>query len=106
MFVTKSQLFIFLACVGFGGVSAIVFNLSFVLKLFFKNRIVKIIIDIMLSLPIGFAFVQYSFVMNFPSVRFYMLVGIFIGIYLYFKSFYIIVANLCEKFYNICKENI
>ena len=103
MFVTKNQIFVFLACVSFGGVCGVIYNISYLLKLIFDNKIVKIIIDVLLSIPIGFTFAIYSFVMNFPNLRLYMLAGIFIGIYLYFKSFYIIVANLCEKFYNISK---
>ena len=104
MFVTKNQFFIFLACLTFGGVSGFLFNISYAIKLFVKNRIVQTFIDIIISLPIGFAFANYSFAMNFPSLRVYMLVGIFVGIYLYFKSFYIILANLAKKIYNIFEK--
>lgn len=106
MFVTKSQLYIFLACVSFGGVVGLVHNFSFALKLLFKYKIVKIAIDVLFSIPIGFAFAEYCFAMNFPSLRAYMLVGVFVGLYLYFKSFYILLAKLTQKLYNICKEKI
>lgn len=104
MFVTKNQIFIFIACVAFGGVSGLLYSISGAIKFFFKNKLLKIIFDALISLPIGVLFVVYAHQLNFPNTRGYMLLGVFTGIYLYFKSFYIILAKCAEKIYNICKQ--
>ena len=104
MFVTKSQIFVFIACVAFGGISGIWFSFSGFIKFFIKKKITKIIIDLIFSLPISALFIIYSYQLKFPNIRAYMLFGLFLGIYLYFKSFYILLAKCAEKIYNICKR--
>ena len=104
MFVTKNQIFIFIACVAFGGVSGILFSLSALFKLFIKNRLLKMIPDVIASMPLSVCFIFYAYSLNFPNLRPYMLFGVFVGLLLYFKSFHIILAKTVQKIYNIYKS--
>ncbi len=104
MFVTKNQIFVFIACVAFGGVAGLAYSFSALIKYPIKNRWIKILPDVIVSVPIAVAFVIYSHGLNFPNIRAYMLVGVFIGLFLYFKSFYIILAKCTKKIYNIYKS--
>lgn len=101
MFVTKSQFYIFIACIAFGGTIGVVFSIFSILKFFAKNKIIKIFSDVIAFSVVGVIFPVFSHYMNFSNVRLYMLVGILMGIYLYFKSFHILLAKYAKKFYNI-----
>ena len=100
MFVSSGQFYIFLACLSFGAASGIFLSISSAIKFFVKNKIIKIILDAVFLAPIGFLFSLYSLKLNFPSLRGYMLIAIFIGILVYLKSFHIIVAFLKKVCYN------
>ena len=104
MFVTKNQIFVFIACVAFGGVSGIIYSFAYILKYPIKNKWLKILPDVVVSMPIAIAFVIYAHGLNFPNVREYMVIGVFLGLFLYFKSFHILLANCIEKIYNIYKQ--
>ena len=106
MFVTKSQIFIFIACLSFGGVCGIFYSFSAAVKYFIKNKFIKAIPDVIASLFIALIYVNFSFSINFPNVRAYMMAGVFVGIFLYLKSFHILLAKNSEKIYNICKNKI
>ncbi|MBE5734753.1 MAG: hypothetical protein E7347_06920 [Clostridiales bacterium] len=103
MFVTKNQLFIFIACLSFGGVSGVIYTLSALIKKPIRNKFLRFLPDILFSFPFGVLFVVYSYSLNFPNVRPYMLFGVFLGLLLYFKSFHIILAKCGKKIYNIYK---
>lgn len=104
MFVTKNQILVFIACVAFGAFVGLIFNFSAGIKFFIKNKFCKCLCDVLFALPLGLVFTLYSYSLHFPNFRLYMLVGIYLGVFLYFKSFYIILAKYCKKIYNICKE--
>ena len=59
MFVTKSQIYVFIACVAFGGISGIFFSFSSILKFFLKNDILKVFCDILSCLVIAFLYCEY-----------------------------------------------
>jgi len=101
MFVTKNQFFVFLACLAFGAVSGVLFSVSAGVKFLLKNKFFKCVSDVVAFLPLGWLFTCFSFYFGFPNLRFYMLVGVCVGIALYFKSFHILLAKIAKKFYNI-----
>ncbi len=103
MFVTANQIYIFFACVAFGGVSGLFFSTSIALKKIIKNKWLKILPDVVAFFVITPLYVLYSFCMRFSNLRVYMLLGVVIGIILYLKSFHIILAKFIKKVYNIFK---
>ncbi len=106
MFVTQNQLYVFIACVAFGGGCGVLLSIANLLHFLTKNRIVNIVFSVIALSLIGVLFSYYSYKMFFPNVRLYMLVGVMIGIYLYYKSFYILLAKFLKKFYNIYEQKI
>lgn len=106
MFVTKNQIFVFIACVAFGGIGGILFSFSAGIKSFIKNRVLKCLPDLISMLILGAVFCLYSHFLNFPNLRTYMIAGVFIGNVLYFKSFHILLAKCVKKFYNIIEQKI
>ena len=105
MFVTLNQFYVFLSCLSFGGASGVIFFIFWLVKYKIKNKIIRAVIDVLTSLIVTVLYVFYSFYMQFPSFRAYMILGVILGIYLYVKSFHIILAILCKKIYNILKKN-
>ena len=80
MFVTANQFYVFLACVGFGGVSGVLFTLSLPFKLLLKQKWVEWIIDFIIFFIIGLLFILYSLRLKFPSLSTYMIFAVFVGI--------------------------
>ena len=101
MFVTKNQLYVFIACLAFGGGVGGVFSLFSIIFGCAKNKLIKALPFVLISIPLGIAYVFYGYMLKFPNFRLYMIAGVFCGIYLYFKSFHIILAKFVKKFYNI-----
>ena len=100
MFVSSGQFYVFLACFSFGAASGILLSISSAIKYFVKNKIIKIILDAVFLAPIGILFSLYSLKLNFPSLRGYMTIAIFIGMLAYLKSFHIILAKCAKNIYN------
>ncbi len=100
MFVTKNQIYVFIACIAFGGLCGIILSAISAIKYFVKNKYLIIIIDVFSWAFLGVLFSIYSYILNFPNFRFYMLAGVFISIVAYFKSFHIILAKRTKKLYN------
>ncbi len=101
MFVTASQFYVFVACVGFGGACGILFTISAIIKTKINNLILRIIPDLVAFLITAMLYCFYAFILCFPNFRIYMTVGVLLGILIYFKSFHILLANLLKKLYNI-----
>lgn len=106
MFVTKNQFYVFLSCVTFGCVCAILLSISTVIKFFIKNKAFKILPDVVVFILISFLYRIYSYKINFPNVRIYMIFGVLLGMLMYFKSFHILLAKYIKKFYNILNRKI
>ena len=104
MFVTKNQFYIFIACLAIGGVFGSFCSFSASVKFFIKNKFLKAFCDVFASFFLSVIFVLFSFYLRFSNLKLYMLCGVFIGIYLYLKSFHIILAKYAEKIYNIYKS--
>lgn len=106
MFVTKNQFCIFVACLAFGGASGLLLSFEMGLKNIIKPKIFKILIDVFYFFILSLCFLFYTYKLNFPNLRFYMLIGVFVGNYMYFKSFHIMLAKFTKKFYNIIVQKI
>ncbi len=104
MLVTKNQIYVFIACIAFGVVSGVLFGILSILKIFLKYKILRLVPDVLAGLITGVLFVLYAYVLNFPTLRVYMVIGIMLGLVGYFKSFNIILAKSMEKIYNIYKS--
>ena len=106
MFVSKSQFFVFVACIAFGGISGCLLSISAIIKFFIKSKIIKIIPDIIAFSIIATAFFYYAYLLKMPNLRIYLIVGVFLGMVLYFKSLHILLAKNAKKLYNIIKEKL
>ena len=100
MFVTLNQFFIFIACVSFGGVMGLLYSPTLLLREKFGNKLYVFIFELIFYLFLAFAFFVYSFIIKFHNLRGYMIVGVFIGIYLYVKSFHYMLAKFIKRYYN------
>lgn len=101
MFVTKNQFYVFIACIAFGVVAGFILSFFICGAKLSKNKIVENLTAVIVLFVLGLVFVGYAFFMNFPNFRAYMLIGVFVGILGYFKSFHIILAKFLKKFYNV-----
>lgn len=104
MFVTFNQFFVFLACVAYGGISGILFSIVILIDKATKKKWVKIVLDIFAFLTTAVVYLIYSYKMQFPNLRMYMVAGVLLGIALYLKSFHIMLAKFLKKAYNIIKR--
>ncbi|MBP5686533.1 MAG: spore cortex biosynthesis protein YabQ [Clostridia bacterium] len=101
MWVTKNQIFVFIACVAFGGGAGLMYSLAQGIKAFIKPKPLKWIPDIAAFTVIAALYSAYSFALSFPSYRLYMTAGVFLGMFAYCKSLHQVIAKTAEKCYNI-----
>ena len=106
MFVSNGQFYVFIACVCFGGIGGVFFSISNLFKSLTKKYTLKIIFDIIAFCLLSFLYVLFSHTLSFPSFRAYMVLGVFVGIFIYLKSFHIILAKILKKIYNIIDKKI
>ena len=104
MFVTLNQLYVFIACVSFGGVVGVLYSPILLLKEKFKKNIFVFILEIFYYLLTTLMFIWYSYLLKFPNLRGYMIAGVLIGILLYVKSFHYMLAKLIKRYYNILRK--
>ena len=104
MFVSHGQFYVFIASVSIGCVSGIIFSVVVEFSKLFKNRIV-LQIGYGLSLILAsISFVYFQYKLSFPSLRFYMIVGVFLGLIVYAKTFNLMLAKALKKLYNIIRK--
>ena len=101
MFVTSGQIYIFFSCLAFGIASGIIYSVIIFIKKVIKIKAFRIIFDLLFFIALAVAFLIYTFLLKFPSVRAYMLVGVISGLYIYLKSFHFILAKMSKRLYNI-----
>jgi hypothetical protein len=104
MFVSANQIYVFIACVFFGGTVGVLFSLSSLIKSKIKNEWLKLVPDVASFIITAFFYVLYAYKMNFPNLRLYMVLGVLIGIIAYFKSFHLLLAKFIKMAYNIIKR--
>ena len=94
------QLYLFLLCILLGAACGIVYDFFFLIRSFLRFRPVRIVCDILFCLCFGGAYLVFSVALGFPSLRFYFILGLFCGLFLYLKSFHKTVAFFADKVYN------
>ena len=104
MFVTQNQFYVFLACIAFGAIGGTLFSLFRLLSLAVNIKVIKVVFDALFFIIFAFGMVIYSFYLNLPSIRAYMIIGNFLGLFLYIKSFHIILAKALKMAYNNIKR--
>lgn len=104
MFVTANQIYVFIACVSLGVIAGPLFTVSKSIKYLIKNKIINIISDVFVFSITTLIYIIFAHNFNFPNIRVYMIVGVFVGIVAYLKSFHIILAKLLKMAYNIIKR--
>lgn len=100
MFVSANQFYVFIACIGFGSVMGVVYSPILAVKSKIKSRVLKVVSDVSFFAVLCFTYALFSFYSDFPSLRAYMIAGVFMGIILYVKSFNIILAKFARMIYN------
>ena len=104
MFVSSGQFYVFCAAAAFGGAAGFLLSVSGAIKTVSKNKVVGFIADTSAFALAAFAFVPYSYALNFPSFRPYMAAGVFLGLFLYAKSYHILLAKPVKILYNVCRN--
>jgi hypothetical protein len=104
MFVTANQIFIFLVCIYAGLLSGIVYDFLYVLKLAVGGKWMNIILDIVFFIIFALIYIFVSFLFEFPIFRLYMFFATQLGLFMYIKSFHILIANGAKKIYNKLKQ--
>ncbi|MBO5046418.1 MAG: spore cortex biosynthesis protein YabQ [Clostridia bacterium] len=95
-----SPIFIFLVCITCGIASGIIYDAGYLVRTFFRARIITIVTDVCFFLFFALLYVFLSLTFGLPNVRAYMLFGCLFGLFLYVKSFHGIVAFFSKKVYN------
>ena len=106
MWVTENQIFVFIACVAFGGISGVLFSVAQGVKAFIKSKPFKCVPDILFFAIAAATYSAYAFFLGFPSYRVYMTAGVFLGIYLYYKSLHQVIAKTAVKCYNVTVKRL
>ena len=105
MFVANNQFYVFIACVSIGTLFGVFYSPIVMIKEKVCKITVSISLDIIYFFLLSICFLFCSYFLKFPSLRGYMLVGIFLGIYLYFKSFHYMLAKVVKRVYNRYKKS-
>ena len=106
MFVSSGQIYVLIACVAFGGICGLIFSFFSLFKFLVKNKLFQAFFDVLAFVITAFLYVVFSCFLKFPNFRFYMIVSVVLGIFLYFKSFGLLLAKTGKKLYNNIRENI
>ena len=104
MFVTSGQLYYFLGSIAYGSVIGFCLSTTFFLKRRNFNKVLSTIFDVLIYVIASILFILYTYKLNYPNVRLYMIFGVFLGILIYLKSLNIVLAKILKKLYNILKK--
>lgn len=100
MFVSVNQFYYFLECLFLGVLAGIIYEIWFFIKLFFRSKTLKNILDFFFFPVLCLLYLKGSEIFYFPNFRTYMFAGVVLGFILYFLSFHKILAKLSELVYN------
>ncbi len=106
MFVSSGQFFVFLSCVAFGVIMGVLYSGVIALKRLVKIKWICVLLDVLYFCVISIFFLIYSFWQEYPSIRGYMPLGALLGVYLYLKSFHIMLAKIIKRLYNVIGSKI
>ncbi len=94
------QLRIFLLCILIGIVGGVLYDVFFLLRAPLRMRWVRILCDFLFCIAFGAVYLLFAVSFRMPPLRFYYILGLTLGLFLYLKSFHKIVAFFSEKLYN------
>lgn len=94
------QLRIFLICVLIGVVGGALYDVFFFIRNCYRKQWFRVLCDILFCCAFATVYVLFSVTFGFPPLRFYFILGLTLGLFLYLKSFHKIVAFFSEKLYN------
>lgn len=100
MNVSALQFYFFLVCISVGFIGGIFFLLFMPIKKLIKIKLVHFFIDIFCFILLTILYIFLNFRFGFPNIRFYMLLGVFAGLYIYFETLHIPLAKLLKTVYN------
>ncbi len=91
---------IFLVCVFIGVFGGVIYDAFFLPRDLCRTKWLRFVCDFLFCLCFG-AFYLFSAVnLALPPLRFFHLLGLLLGLFLYLKSFHKIIAFFSEKLYN------
>ena len=107
MNVSSGQFFVFLTCVSLGVFFGVIYTILYCIKGLVKSKVIMSLFDIIYFVLIAFLYTVITCNLKFPSFRFYMIIGVFLGLIGYIESFNFILAKFIKKIYNsivkLCK---
>lgn len=107
LFETLKQSFVFLGTIYFGILAGIVRDFClFVFNLFKKNKIVKLILDILFMIIISILFILCLNVVNYGEFRLYLLLSYILGFVVERKTIGYLVDFIFQKIYNLIVKGI
>ncbi len=106
---SKNQFRIFLSCVVIGFVGGLFYEIFAFLRLCFgcergKNKILGVLFDLVFFLILAIFCVICAFLLKFPSIRAYILVGYGLGGIIYAKTLRRILDFCQKKWYNVVRQ--
>ena len=105
MFSSFFQIYLFIANFSFGIIAGSFYTFIYDIKLPVKLSFLRYVIDLIFLLIIVFFYFMYTTIFNFPNIRFYEVLALFLGAVYGFKTFYIPVAKFLKVLYNIKGKN-
>lgn len=97
---TVNQLYILCASAFSGIIAGVLYEFFYLIRRFVKLRALKIFFDVLFFFLFAAIFIFVSVVFDFPKMRLFMIIGAFLGFFIYNRTFHRIVAFLIEKLYN------
>lgn len=104
MFATANQIFIFLVCIYAGLLSGIIYDVIYLTKHFAGGKVLNIVLDIVFFVIFALIYIFVSLLFSFPAFRLYMFLAAQLGLFMYVKSFHVLIANGAKKLYNGLKK--
>lgn len=104
MYVSHGQFYVFTSCIAFGSVLSLLLVISFPLVRVIKSKLLKTFIEFLIFVIITALFNYYSYVMQMGNFRFFMPFGVFLGVFLGYKTFGFALAKASVIVYNIYKQ--
>lgn len=100
MFVTSDQPRTILVCFFVGVIIGLYYEPFYLIKLFFKNKVVGHVINVIWLTSSVLFFVIVSTIYHFENIREYMILSIFASLFLYLFSLHKCIAFFSNKVYN------
>lgn len=102
----REQIYYFLLAALFGVAGGLLYDCFSVPKKWLKARWFCWTSDVLFSLVFAAGYVALSVALRFPSLRFYHILGICLGFWLYLKSFHKSVAKFSKWVYNEYRKSV